>query len=462
MNQPNPSPAASPIWQIATTDFPQNGHRQIGDQHFHWSIRLLWRVTETGVRMVRAGLWIVDPDTGAIPDAVILTPIAEAGTDAGPERRLLPNAARNDVLRAKKIAPALHERARNCGFHGPEEVAAPAYTISVETGGIRHDLGRVTLGPATVLQGRDGWLFLTGDTNDSTGQFCNAFEPTSEWRNGWRSYFDGIDRLAKNLPGLRNLTMLIAPSKETLLADRYPLPRARGAMIDVFLESFAQNPRLFWPGPALAQERDYAFDRVETHWTDFGARRTCEALLKSWGIEITSLPSTYRLEEGRGDLGDKVAPAIKTLRPVAAWPNAARLVFDNFALHHGNIRIWSHAAAPRAETVVIFGGSSAEYMVRYLSAIFRRVVSVYSAGSPDAEILRHEQPAHVILQTSQRFLTRPAALSVDSFAAAAEKIAAGHLTTRAPHAQELEQWRDEPEASFYFSRTAVVGQGNSR
>ncbi|RWR31568.1 hypothetical protein D2T31_03950 [Sinirhodobacter populi] len=430
------------------------GSKDLAGHRIHWSMRVGWRSQADGTRQFDLNLWMLDPETGEVPDALVLT-MAE-----GQVIRLVPSVPRVDALRARKLPEALWPKARLCGFKGIVETGAAAFAVQIEIAGTAHDLGTIKVGSVTVLEGRNGWLFLAGDTNDSPAQYSRNYRPEADWLAGWRSYFDGMETLAKTQPGIRSLSFLVAPSKETVLGDVYPLPPAKYPLIDVFLSEFGNRPGFFWPAPVLAPHRDYAFDKAETHWTDFGARLTCEALLKRWTLTPAQPPARYRLEEGRGDLGDKMMPAIRALRPSADWPNPAELVFDNFALHHGNIKIWQNPTPAIDETLMIFGGSSADYMVRYLSAIFARVVSVYTAGVPDPALVALERPARVILQTSQRFLTQPAARQTDVFATARSKIEKNLLTIRGSHAKEMERWHPAagPAAGIetYLQKTPVV------
>ncbi|MCA2009775.1 hypothetical protein [Tritonibacter mobilis] len=124
------------------------------------------------------------------------------------------------------------------------------------------------------------------------------------------------------------------------------------------------------------------------------------------------------------------------------------MIFDNHVLHHGRIRIHSNPKAPRKQTYVLFGGSSAEHMERYFSAIFTRVVYVYSAGSWDPAILEHEKPAFTILQSSERFLTRAPEPEIDVSRIIADKLAKGCVTKKGVRQELMAEWNDSSIA-FY-------------
>lgn len=438
------------LWHGAQPDGPLHGVRDFGANSFRWRLQPGWRKGLDGADEYRIDLWMLDPVTGAVPEALLIE------TGSGAPIRIDPHVARDDTLQAANVPAELRDRARICGFQTELRTTSGEIVLSIVANGAPHPLVKLTPRTMMVLQGARDWLFLTGDTNDSPGQFSRNFAPSSSWTSGWRRYLDAVQALRQDRPWLKSLSFVVAPSKETLFPDLYPLPPARNPLIDVFLAKFGNRPEVLWPAPDLAPHREYAFDKVETHWTDFGARLTCEAVLRSWQMPVPPLASRYRLEEGRGDLGDKLMPPIHAMRPVAQWDNASTLIFDNFALHHGSIRIWQNPKPAIDETLMIFGGSSSEYMIRYFSAVFARVVSVYTAGAPDPVLLDQERPDRVILQTSQRFLTRPPLPATDALDTARTKILKRELRLHTDHGEALRRWQGVAGAEAYLRQTPVA------
>jgi hypothetical protein len=438
------------IWHWARSDQPLRGKLTVGDTCFQWDMRPGWRQGAGGTHEFELSLWILDPVSATVPEALLIET-----ADAEPVR-LAPNAPREDTLRALKVSPDIWPKVRLCGFKGRVVTTGEEIGISVVSAGAIQPLTRLRCGTAMVLKGKRGWLFLTGDSNDSPAQFNRDFVAESSWLQGWQDYFAAINDVQTNRAQLKSTALLVVPSKETVFPDLYPLPAAQHALINVFLRQFTKEKTLFWPAPLLDEQRESAFDRADTHWTDFGARLAAEALLRRWRLPPPALANDYRLEKGRGDLGDKLLPVVHALRPVAAWPNGAKMIFDNFVLHHGNLRIWQNPKPAINETLMIFGGSSSDALVRYFSAIFARVVAVYSAGSPDPKLLDLEKPNRVILQTSQRFLTKPPPPSTDSLSKAAQKIAAGHLTHKSDYAKALHRWTGSENVQIYLDQTLVA------
>ena len=81
-------------------------------------------------------------------------------------------------------------------------------------------------------------------------------------------------------------------------------------------------------------------------------------------------------------------------------------VFDNHLPNIGRVLVFGDAGAPWG-SLLLFGASSAYPMLKYLKRLFRRIVFVHSAGNADAEIVRHERPDYLVLQTTARFMVTP-------------------------------------------------------
>ena len=403
-----------------------------------WSLSLSFRIQEDGSRRLRIRGYALDGEEAPA--------LALRLSGASDDFEVAADQNRRDVLRALKIAPERHDQLALCGFAADVRVLDDVLNIQILLEGRRIDLGEAKL-ESQVLFGHEGWLFLAGDRNDSPEQFSRDFVPDRGWRDGWTSYFAAYQALTST-PGLKSRSFVIAPSKEELFPELYPLPPARHRLIHELLDRFSDESGLVWPLEILRPQRELSFDRSETHWTDFGARLVCEELMRNWGLKLPDLPQLFSLAAARGDLGDKVTPRLMTHRPAAQWQNGSKLIFDNFVLHHGNILVWSNPKPHIDETLMIFGGSSSAHMIRYFSAVFARVVFVYSAGSWDADLLALERPSRLILQTSQRFLKVPPQPEVKAREVALQKIEKKQITCRKDHAEAMAAWTDPSVAAL--------------
>lgn len=409
---------ARPIFLRVKSSFAPRGQTSHDGHQIAWGFRITRSDGGDGLSRVQVSAWALSPDAGQPASAISFHDGAQT------VHRCTPRGRRPDVIRALGLVAAGDSPVAQCGFSDQFDTRAARLEVRIALAGSEVTIGTLDLPAFEVVAGRDGWLFLAGDSNDSLGQHRHDFVPGARWLAGWDAYFAALDEL----PAARTV-FLVAPSKESVMPERHPFPHRAHTPVMTLIE---RHPgRILYPLEALRAARDLAFDRVDTHWTDLGARIAAEEVLTRVGEALPAIPPLYAITEGHGDLGDKLAPPETALRPVAGWNSAARCVFDNRALHHGNIRILVNPQAPLDRVVVVFGGSSADAMTRYLAAACRRVVSIYGAGSWDPAIIAHEQPDIILLQTNERFLVTPPPPHADCIARAAAKIAAGHVT-RAP------------------------------
>lgn len=396
---------------------------------------------QSGQRMAGLYGWALDLDD--------FTPVGQlcVTTRAGVGHQISHSERRGDILNLIEV-PATHRAgAVTCGFNGHIPDAGNQIMLSLELDGVRHEIGTGYPAPPKLLSGRDGWLFLAGDSNDSPGQFTGAHHPTQSWTEGWHRYFEAFEALRSSGAAGRPI-YLVAPSKETLFPDAYPLARGAQTPFEALWRNFGDRPGVYCPSELLRPLRELAYDRAESHWTDFGARLVCEKLFELWQTGKPSLPFDMTMAWVSGDLGWKAVPPVQTYRPRASWPNASQVIFDNAIRHHGQIRVTQNLKPLKPQTCVIFGDSFGEYMERYLTAVFARVVYVYSTGAWDPEILAHEHPTFTVLQCAERFLTRAPAPEVSTRQVVTKKLKRGEVIRPEPRADLMAQWTG-PRIAFY-------------
>lgn len=429
-------PPGRQVFVRSRAGFPWRGEDLSPGGRIAWGVTISHAAVAEGVA-VRFSAWALRADQPA-PAARILF------RDAGrPVHAALASMGRMDVMRALSIPAGPADPVARCGFRGEFTTQAAALEVVIEGDGFSIPLGQVEFPAPGVVAGQDGWLFLAGDSNDSMAQHAEAYRPGPAWTRQWQDYFAAM----QGIPAEKSI-FVVAPSKEAVMPDRHPLPRSARTPVAHLLS--AHSGQVLFPVNELRADRDFTYDRTDTHWTDYGARIACETMLARLGVAVPSVPATYTVLQKPGDLGQKLVPEETDRRLVAAWPGA-KLVFDNLVLHHGNIRIWSNPGAALKGTVTIFGGSSSEQMIPYLGAIFARIVSIYGAGSWDPGIIAHERPDIVILQTNERFLVTPPAPHFDCLSTARRKIARGHVTGRGDHAGSLRAFAGGGE-DWYLDR----------
>ena len=132
-----------------------------------------------------------------------------------------------------------------------------------------------------------------------------------------------------------------------------------------------------------------------------------------------------------GDVVDSrrgAARSTEFLRAPAATDGA---VFDNDLPNIGRVLVYENANAAWPNSLLLFGASSSYRMLRYLKRLFRRIVFVHSAGNVDPEIVRHERPDYLVMQTTARFMVTPPGHGFRLADAVAEKLRGADDATRA-------------------------------
>lgn len=426
------------IFVRSRTGFPLRGEIAASGRQIAWGISVSHALEATGLTVVRFSAWALRTDQPA-PAAQLLF-----CNKTGPVHAAKASDRRLDVMKALSLTTDPANPVTYCGFRGEFFTVDAQLSVMIEVNGILTLIGEVEFPTPGVVAGQDNWLFLAGDTNDSMAQHKVDYQPTDQWTRKWNEYF-----LAMRMIPAQKKIFVVAPAKEAVMPERHLFPRRAKTPITYLMDNYADQ--VLFPKEELRTNRDFTYVRTDTHWSDYGARIACETMLSRLNEDIPAVPMLYSVTQKPGDLGDKLVPAEKDRCLVAAWPGAPTLVFDNLVLHHGSIRVWSNPHAMKKKTLIIFGGSSSDQMIPYLGAAYSRIVSIYSVGSWDPEIIAKEKPDIVILQTNERFLVIPPAPYFDCLTVARQKISSGHVTARGNTFTSLQQFANLGE-DWYLER----------
>jgi hypothetical protein len=358
------------------------------------------------------------------------------------------NNARPDVIhRVLGAAPPGHPRLR-CGFIAHLDPVPAAFTLGVTVQGETHWLCEVTLDgepaarpqPAAqqVIQGAAGWLYLDNDTNRSVDQFTGRLLLDADGLARWGAYLDACAAVA-GAAQARHVVM-IAASKEQVLPEHYPHARAAVTVHEQVLGLARPGHRVLDTAALLRAraDREACFIKTDTHWTDRGAMFAALELVAQLGLDAGVArqdwaDDVYYAVPFAGDLGVKLVPPLSAPAEFLQAPLAStEAVFDNQLPNIGRVLVFDDAGAPWG-SLVLFGASSAYPMLKYLKRLFRRIVFVHSAGNVDVEVVRHEQPDYLVMQTTARFMVTPPETRFRLRDAVAAKLreAAGETRARA-------------------------------
>jgi hypothetical protein len=339
------------------------------------------------------------------------------------QRAITLNSGRPDVIqRLLGLPPEGHPQLR-CGFVGYLAEVPDEFSLGVTLNGDVTWLCTVQLDekeaaaaePAKpqLIQGPEGWLFLDNDTNGSVDQYTGRLILDRAGIARWRTYLDGCRSLACG-SGARH-SVLIAASKEQVLPEHYPHKKAEVTILDQVMAICRPADHVVNTAAVLAMrfDRETCFMKTDTHWTDRGAMLATLALLQELGLDPEKARQrfdndVYHTMPFAGDLGIKLTPALAAPTEFLCAPRVdTGATFDNCLPNIGRVLIFNEDEATWDHNLLIFGASSTYPMLKYLKRLFRRIVFVHSAGNVDAEIVRHERPSLLVMQTTARFMIEP-------------------------------------------------------
>jgi hypothetical protein len=277
---------------------------------------------------------------------------------------------------------------------------------------------RGPLEPETAVEplaGAEGWLFLTGDSNDVIAQHTGEFAADRLWKRRWLRTLRSRARLMRRLNVAYRY--LVVPDKEAVYAELLPpevVPAPRRPVHDLIELAERAGIELLYPLEELraARAAGPVYHQSDTHWTGRGGylayRRVCDSLARVLpGLEVVGEDEIEWVDDTRaGDLGSKLDPPRRGAGQRARIGSRARLIEDNGVYVTGR-RLVTERPGADGPTCVIFGTSYAAFTLLFFAETFRRLVFVHTTAV-DQQTVRTERPDAVLSITAERGLRRPA------------------------------------------------------
>ncbi|HVQ13655.1 MAG TPA: hypothetical protein VMS40_08695 [Vicinamibacterales bacterium] len=270
---------------------------------------------------------------------------------------------------------------------------------------------------ASVIKGRDGWLFYADDgamedyaeappfTGAELEQWRHTLQDTSDWLR------------AKGI----TYVFVIAPDKHVIYNEYMPETIRRSAIsrIDELVSYLREHSsvRVVDLRPALfaAKARERLYHRTDTHWNDRGAFVGYQSIIEALTEEVPALQHRPRSAfEPRvvrspgldlaGMLGLTEVLSEEDLVLVPTRPATARILEPqnpNQRLTHARIVTEAPNRGPRA---VVFMDSFGPALVPFLSEEFSRVVYLWQ-DNVDLQVVQQEGPQVVIHEWVGRALS---------------------------------------------------------
>ncbi|HKJ35330.1 MAG TPA: hypothetical protein VKA36_02075 [Solirubrobacterales bacterium] len=267
--------------------------------------------------------------------------------------------------------------------------------------------------PIEVLEGREEFLFMRGDTNRVLDQHTGALTPPPGWAAAWREALEARVRRLRSL-GVR-WQGLIAPDKEAVYAEMLPdgiEPAPRRPIHELLDAAATAAAPVIYPADAIrrAKRGGITYSLSDTHWTARGAYVACTEIargLSESGIELR-LPAEEAIEWRRlnvpGDLGSKLDPP-RAGRTIAARLREARaeLRSDNLIANHGRMITFERPGPSPLPRAVLFGESFSYQLLPFLKESFSRLAFAHTSAF-DYGLVKRERPDLVLWCPVERFL----------------------------------------------------------
>jgi alginate O-acetyltransferase complex protein AlgJ len=327
---------------------------------------------------------------------------------------------------------------------------------------VGHELYR-TLHDGKIIEGRDGWYFLSNDTNQVVDQLSGQLPLTPVDLRAWQRLLESriawLGRLG--IPYF----FLVAPNPHMLYPEKLPegleLSDQRPVMQLIgYLEQRGSFARAIYPRDEIVAARDArpVASPNDSHWNGFAAYVAYSKLIDEVAEQVavgrlTDEQVVFSLRRRIGDLGAKLEPPLELPQVVAnVIGGTARVLSDNQVHNRGRRVEFACASAPTT-TCLVFGDSFTYKMLPFLMESFGRMTFALTSNF-DHDLVEEIRPDVVVTLMNERFMRmRPTEFGAPTTAElAANKVKQGR--DDAPHLSLL-FGQDEADRAMAFADTAL-------
>lgn len=262
-----------------------------------------------------------------------------------------------------------------------------------------------------VLEGRDGYLFLTNDTNRVIDQVEGRYRLGD--RMVWATAMVHAARRAFCTTIGAEYFHAIVPDRENVLPQFLPesvIPGRLGPR-PVMQYRAAGADRLhdfFYDIDVLTAQAEPPFPRNDTHWTWDGAFRYAQAILARMGQapSLIEMPeAAEHVYDNPGDLGSKIGSPPMRFKLLISPDPALRPVYDNQLPNVGRVRITANAKHPPEERWIVMHDSFGEILTLLLPLCAAKICFVHTSDF-DEVFIKNFRPTKVLMLQIERFFVR--------------------------------------------------------
>lgn len=281
----------------------------------------------------------------------------------------------------------------------------------------------------TVHQGRNGWLFLSGGSNNPYGMYSNRSHFKASFGPQWKALLLERERFCRsvNIPFLH----LIAPEKLSVYPEfcmldlpflGYQPTGAHSPLADPELQHIVVNPV---PDLLEAKQTVGVYPKLESHWNLAGTVVAHDQVCRRFGldvkVDVAKLP-TFRRSE-KGDLGSKIVGSQQEVLEKSNFPRDCTRIYTNPVLdlfheiaaaggwppHRVGIACEFLNTSDKVvdKKIMIFGDSFSDFRPGALTCLFAntfRSVHFVWQQSVDFDYVAQIRPDYLLTEGAERFM----------------------------------------------------------
>lgn len=272
-----------------------------------------------------------------------------------------------------------------------------------------------------VIQGKEGYLFLTNDANRVIDQHIGRVQLGAELD---RIYLTHLERAVALLAASNGRYIhIVVPNKETVARDLLPDDiryESEGLCpLRQYLHARPLAPAMtyFRPDALAGYLADRYYYRYDTHWTSRGAIHYLTSAFRSFDMSdcaalLETMDLAFRVDSSLGDLGRKLGFGPEGAELAAPSHPHSRFEFTNRVTNEGCIRHFRNDAALCEKRVLFIHDSTAQWLIFVIPELFSEVLFVHCADL-DMQFLSRFRPNLMIFMQIERFFVRPPRNDVD-------------------------------------------------
>ena len=254
-----------------------------------------------------------------------------------------------------------------------------------------------------VLHGKEDYLFLTNDTNNTIDQIAGTLPLPASFGERWANVLRA--RVRRHSTCHCRLLFLIAPMKEVVFSSFLPdgvrvsLSRPVSQVIAAAAEA---GLPVVYPVSSLRalSDAECVYPKGDTHWTALGAYHAYDLAMRALGVD--PLPkSAFQFHEQMvpGDLSGKLGQLTRRVEVRPVQP--ATVVVDNGIIATGNLKVFENNARPGV--CLVFRDSFTHHLEPLLAGTFGKTIFVWQPNIDQAFIAAN-QPDVILNVMAERFL----------------------------------------------------------